>query len=81
MLMNIDPQRQSALSSLEASIASARAGFACLFSTSDEYERALIDERRAQGRYGRHAPPPSRWPAVMFVGVALMVAGATLLMI
>ncbi|MEW6639908.1 MAG: hypothetical protein AB1586_05335 [Pseudomonadota bacterium] len=79
--MSTDPQRQSALSSLEASVASARTGFACLFSSSDEFERALIDERRAEGRYGRHAPPPSRWPVVMFVGVALMVAGAALLMV
>lgn len=81
MLMSTDPQRQSALSSLEASIASARSGFACLFSSSAEYERALIDERRAQGRYGRQAPPPSRWPLVMFIGVALMVAGAALLLV
>jgi hypothetical protein len=58
--------------SLEADEASARSGFACLFSTSDEYERAVISERRAQGRYGRSHGP---WPAVMVVGVALMVAG------
>jgi hypothetical protein len=38
---------------------------------------ALISERRAQGRYGR---PRSRWPAVMFVGCALMVAGTVLLL-
>ena len=37
--------------SLEAAAASARGGFACLFSTADEYETALIAERRAQGRY------------------------------
>ena len=37
--------------SLEAAAASARGGFACMFSTSDEYETALITERRAQGRY------------------------------
>ena len=49
------PRGQSAnstLTSLEAAAASARGGFACLFSTSDEYETALISERRAQGRYG-----------------------------
>jgi hypothetical protein len=48
-----------------------------MFSTSDEYETALITERRAQGRYDR---PRSRWPAVMFVGCALMVAGTVLLL-
>ncbi len=34
------------ISALEAAAVSARAGFACMFSTSDEYERALIAERR-----------------------------------
>jgi hypothetical protein len=63
--------------SLEASAASARAGFACMFSSSDEYETALITERRAQGRY---ASPRSRWPLVMFAGCALMVAGTALLL-
>jgi hypothetical protein len=61
-----------ALVSLEADEASARSGFACLFSTSDEYESAVIAERRAKGRYARSHGP---WPAVMVVGVALMVAG------
>jgi hypothetical protein len=50
----------AALISLEAAAASARGGFACMFSTSDEYEMALITERRAQGRYARRR---SRWPA------------------
>jgi hypothetical protein len=58
--------------SLEADETSARTGFACLFSTSDEYESAVIAARRAQGRYARSRGP---WPAVMVVGVALMVAG------
>ena len=62
---------------LEAAAASARGGFACLFSSSDEYETALISERRAQGRYGRQK---RRWPTVTFVGVALMVAGTVLLL-
>ena len=41
----------TALMSLEADAASARGGFACLFSSAEEYETALISERRAQGRY------------------------------
>jgi hypothetical protein len=65
------------LRALEAAAASARGGFGCLFSTSDEYETALITERRAQGRYDQRR---SRWPAVMFVGCALMVAGTVLLL-
>jgi hypothetical protein len=67
----------AALISLEAAAASARGGFACMFSTSDEFETALITERRAQGHY---APQRSRWPMIMFVGCALMVAGAVLLL-
>ena len=63
--------------SLEAAAVSARGGFACMFSTSDEYETALITERRAQGRYDR---PRSRWPALMFVGGALVIAGTVLLL-
>ena len=71
------PDAHAALMSLEAKAVSARGGFACVFFTSDEYERALISERRAQGRYDRRR---SRWPAVMFVGGALMVAGTVLLL-
>jgi len=69
--------RHAALTSLEAAAASARGGFACMFSTSDEYETALILERRAQGRYDRRRSP---WPAVMFVGCALMAAGTVFLL-
>ena len=64
------------MTSLEAAAASARGGFACMFSNSDEYEMALIRQRRAQGRYDR---PRSRWPAALFVGCALMVVGTVLL--
>ena len=37
---------QAILMALEADEVSARGGFACVFSTSDEYETALISERR-----------------------------------
>jgi hypothetical protein len=77
--MNTIPRQstRTALMSLEAAAVAARGGFACMFSTSDEYETALITERRAQGRY---ATPRSRWPLVMFVGCTLMVAGTVLLL-
>ena len=68
---------QTILMSLERDAASARGGFACLFSTSDEYESALISERRAQGRYDQSR---NRWPIVMFVGCSLVVAGSVLLL-
>jgi hypothetical protein len=77
--MDIDRRRnaRTALTSLEADAMSARGGFACLFSSSDEYETALISERRAQGRYGQAR---SRWPLMMFIGCSLMVAGVVLLL-
>ena len=76
--MNTAPghRANAALMSLEAAAASARGGFACMFSTSDEYETALISERRAQGRYGA---PRSHWPLAMFASCTLIVAGTVLL--
>jgi hypothetical protein len=62
--------------SLEADAASARGGFGCMFSTSEEFEMALIAERRAQGRYDQRK---MRWPAIMFIGCAMMIAGTVLL--
>ena len=67
---------QTALMSLEAAEATARGGFACLFSTSEEFEMALISQRRAQGRYDQRR---TRWPAIMFAGCAMMVVGTVLL--
>jgi hypothetical protein len=47
-----------------------------MFSTSEEFETALISERRAQGRYDQRR---ALWPAILFIGCALMVAGTVLL--
>lgn len=68
---------QAALISLEAAASSARGGFACLFSTADEYETALIAERRAQGRYTQAR---SYWPVALFIGCTLIVLGTALLL-
>ena len=68
---------QAALNSLEAAAISARGGFACMFSTAEEYEAALIVERRAQGRYDQRR---TRWPAIMFIGCAMIVVGTVLLL-
>ena len=62
--------------SLEAAAALARGGFACLFSTADEYESALITARRAQGRY---AQGRSYWPVALFIGCTLIVLGTALM--
>jgi hypothetical protein len=67
---------QAVLMSLEAAEVSARGGFGCQFSTSEEFEMALITERRAQGRYVQRR---TRWPAILFIGCALVVAAITLL--
>lgn len=67
---------QAALISLEAAEASTRGGFACLFSTSDEYESALITERRAQGHYARGQ---DRWSLALFAACAVAVVGTVLL--
>ncbi|HLZ06430.1 MAG TPA: hypothetical protein VKR55_30325 [Bradyrhizobium sp.] len=70
---------QAALLSLEADAASARGGFACVFSTSDEFESALIRERRAQGHYGRGIHSRPIWPIVLFVACAMLLAASALL--
>jgi hypothetical protein len=67
---------QATLMSLEAAAARARGGFACIFSTSDEYETALITERRAQGRY---AQSRGHRTLILFAACALTVAGTVLL--
>jgi hypothetical protein len=67
----------TALMSLEADAASARGGFACLFSNADEFETAVISERRAQGRYDQRR---SLWPILMFIGCAMLIGGSALLL-
>ena len=54
-------QSRSALDSpdvLEAFAQSAGRALACAFSSSDEYEAAVIAQRRAEGRYGSRYRPP-----------------------
>ncbi|MEH2514412.1 hypothetical protein V1291_005766 [Nitrobacteraceae bacterium AZCC 1564] len=63
------------LSALEAAAATARAGFACMFSTSDEYESALIAARRAEGRY----QAPFDWQPVALVGAVFILSGLLLM--
>ena len=69
MLIARSHDSQSDLSALEAAVDSARAGFACMFSTSDEYEHALIAARRAEGRYGS----PFDWQPVLLAGCAAVL--------
>ena len=73
---SLNSSKQAALISLEADATSARSGFACMFSSSDEYEDVLIALRRSEGRYGRSQ---GVWPLLMFMGCAMIVAGVALL--
>ena len=77
MLPTRTNSRDLSLVSLEEIAVSARAGFACMFSTSDEYEAALISERRAEGRYRK----PNQWSAIAFWGCAVAAIAAALLVI
>ncbi len=60
MMTSRDHTSNPALLSLDAAASAARSGFACMFSSSDEYETALI----AQGRYGVQK---GRGPLIAFV--------------
>jgi hypothetical protein len=75
MRISRNHEPRALLLALEAEAASARSGFACRFSTADEYEAALITARRAQGRYHRRNP----WPVVAFIACALGIIVAALL--
>jgi hypothetical protein len=63
------------INALEAAAATARAGFACMFSTSDEYESALIAARRAEGRY----EAPFDWQPVALLGAVFILSGLVLM--
>ncbi len=56
--------------SLEARAQQAGAALACLYSSSDEYDAALIAERRAAGIYG-----PKRQRRQMMIAAAGVAAG------
>ena len=66
----------SDLVSLEAAAASARSDFACIFSTSDEYEAALIDARRAEGRYSTRLD----WQPLLLASCIVLLSAALLTM-
>ena len=73
MMTTDDPASTPALMSLDAAAGAARSGFACMFSSSDEYESALIAQRRAQGRYGKQK---ARAPLIVFVATCIAVIAA-----
>jgi hypothetical protein len=57
---------------LESCADGAGRALACVFSSSDEFEAALIAERRAEGRYGPRKHRKRK--LILCVGVALALA-------
>lgn len=55
------------LTTLEASVACAGAALACAYSSSAEFDAALIAERRAAGLYG----PRRRWRQALVAAAAI----------
>jgi hypothetical protein len=62
---------------LEGCAQTAGHALACAFSSSDEYEAALIAERRAEGRYG----PRKRRRQVLITATAIALATAVLIVV
>jgi hypothetical protein len=60
---------------LEGCAESAGRALACAFSSSDEFEAALIAERRAEGRYG----PRKYRKRKLMIGAAIFAAAAAFL--
>lgn len=63
------------LARLETHAAQARSAWACSFSSSEEYEGALIAFRRAEGRYAAHLP----WQPAMIAVLAVALASVATL--
>jgi hypothetical protein len=62
---------------LEGCAASAGQALACAFSSSDEYEAALIAQRRAEGRYA----PRRSWKRTVAYATAIAAALAIILFV
>jgi len=61
----------SQIDALEASVRGARQALACSFSSSDEYEAAIIQERRDAGLYGTTGYSPFAWGCALIVVLVL----------
>ena len=60
----------SPYASLETSVEEARLSFACVFSSSEEFEAALIKNRRDAGHYG---PPHRQRLGVIGIAAGLLI--------
>ena len=79
MVATREDSPRTVLVMLDDAAHAARAGFACMFSSADEYEAALIAERRIQGHYTTYSTSKF-WPVMLAVGCGLTIVGAALLM-
>ena len=70
-------QVEAELVALRAAAERAGRALACLFSTADEFEAAIIKERRAAGAYG---PPPRKRYAVGAVVVTFVLSAVFLML-
>ncbi len=64
---------QADVPALEAKIQRAGMALACAYSTSDEYEAAIIAERREAGAYGTRRPYRHLVIAAVALAVAVML--------
>jgi hypothetical protein len=80
MVTTREDSPRTALVMLDEAAHAARAGFACMFSSADEYEAALIAERRTQGHYSVRSTSKF-WPIALAIGCGLIIVGAALLMV
>jgi hypothetical protein len=76
MLRSIPLRPAADLMALEAHAACAGAALACAYSSSAEFDAALIAERRAAGIYG-----PRRHRKQMLVTLAAIAAGLTVIIL
>ncbi|MBI3700207.1 MAG: hypothetical protein HY242_07150 [Afipia sp.] len=77
MLTTSPEDHPADITALDAAATTARDGFACMFSTSDEYEDALVTLRRKEGRYGA----PFDWQALLLTGCVFTLSGILLLVL
>jgi hypothetical protein len=78
MLRDLGPGMVGDYGALEAFVSQAGAAMACAYSSSDEFEAALIAERRAAGVYG---PRRHQLALVMAAGVAAALIVIALLIV
>ena len=64
------PQSESGVVAADA----AGLALACAYSSSDEYEAAIIAERRAAGAYGGNQRPVALIAAAVIAALALVIA-------